>query len=94
MNPRVRRLIFIVTAGAVLARLYLLGRDRGFELVARATVSVTLVSLGAWLVHMVLHELAHWAAAVWVGISGFSRGLVGPLGERERIRLGSGGLRL
>lgn len=63
MHPRVRRLLFIVTAGAVLSRLYVLGQDKGFELVARATVSVTLVSVGAWLVHVVLHELAHWAAA-------------------------------
>ncbi len=63
VNPRVRRVLFIVTAGAVLSRLYVLGRDRGFELVARATVTVTLASLAAWLVHMVLHELAHWVAA-------------------------------
>jgi hypothetical protein len=65
MNPRFRRVLFVVTAGAVLARLYVLGRERGFELVGRATVSVTVASLGAWLVHMVLHELGHWAAAVW-----------------------------
>lgn len=65
MNPRVRRVLFIVTAAAVLTRLYVLGQDRGFPLVARATVTVTLASLAAWLVHMVLHELAHWAAAAW-----------------------------
>lgn len=65
MNPRFRRVLFIVTAGAVVSRLYVLGRDRGFELVGRATVTVTLAALAAWLVHMVLHELAHWAAAVW-----------------------------
>lgn len=64
MNPRVRRVLFIVVAGAVLSRLYVLGRDRGFELVARATVTVTLASLAAWLIHLVLHELAHWGAAV------------------------------
>lgn len=65
MNPRFRRLLFIVTAGAVLARLFVLGQERGFGLVTRATVTVTLASLAAWLVHMVLHELAHWAAAIW-----------------------------
>ena len=63
MNPRFRRVLLVVTAGAVLSRLYVLGRDRGFELVARATLTVTLASLAAWLVHMGLHELAHWAAA-------------------------------
>ncbi len=65
MNPRFRRMLLVVTVGAVLSRLYVLGRDRGFELVARATLSVTLASLAAWLVHMVLHELAHWVAAAW-----------------------------
>ena len=65
MNPRVRRVLFIVTAAAVLTRLFVLGQDRGFPLVARATFTVTLASLAAWLMHMVLHELAHWAAAVW-----------------------------
>ena len=65
VNPRVRRVLYIVTAGAVLSRLYVLGRDRGFELVAKATFTVTIASLSAWLVHMVLHELAHWAAARW-----------------------------
>ena len=65
MNPRVRRVLFIVTAGAVLSRLFVLGQQRGFELVARATVSVTLVSLAAWTAHLVLHELAHWFAARW-----------------------------
>ncbi len=64
MNPRARRVLFIVTAGAVLARLWVLGQERGFALVARATVVVTLASLAAWVVHMTLHELAHWAAAV------------------------------
>lgn len=65
MNPRFRRVLLVVTAGAVLSRLYVLGRDRGFELVARATLTVTLASLASWLVHMVLHELSHWAAAAW-----------------------------
>ncbi len=65
MHPRFRRMLMVVTAGAVLSRLYVLGRDRGFELVGRATVTVTLASLAAWLAHMVLHELAHWAAARW-----------------------------
>ena len=64
MNPRVRRVLFIVTTGAVLARLYVLGEQKGFVLVGRATVAVTLASLAAWLVHMTMHELAHWAAAV------------------------------
>ncbi len=64
MNRRLRRVLFIVTAGAVLSRLFVLGQERGFALVARATVVVTLASLAAWLVHLVLHELAHWAAAV------------------------------
>lgn len=65
MNPRFRRLLLVVTASAVLWRLSVLARDRGLALVARATVTVTLASLAAWLVHMVLHELAHWAAATW-----------------------------
>ncbi|MDP1822413.1 MAG: hypothetical protein Q8L48_04200 [Archangium sp.] len=65
MNPRLRRVLFIVTAAAVLSRLFVLGQERGFPLVARATLTVTLASLAAWLVHLVLHELAHWAAAAW-----------------------------
>lgn len=63
MNPRTRRVVAIVIAGAVLSRLFVLGQERGFGLVARATLSVTLVSVAAWLVHVALHELAHWAVA-------------------------------
>lgn len=63
MNPRVRRLLAIFISGAVLSRLFVLGQERGFGLVARATTSVTLSSIAAWLVHLALHELAHWVAA-------------------------------
>lgn len=64
MNPRVRRVLLIVTMGAVASRLFVLGQERGFALVGRATVLITAAALGAWLTHLVLHELAHWAAAV------------------------------
>ncbi|MBL8913899.1 MAG: hypothetical protein JNM17_24565 [Archangium sp.] len=59
-----RRVLFIVTLGAVASRLYVLGQEKGFELVARATVLITATALGAWLLHLVLHEVAHWVAAV------------------------------
>lgn len=91
MNPRVRRVLAIVTAGAVSSRLYVLGEERGFALVGRATVEITLVSLAAWLVHLTLHELAHWAAAVTQGFEVRAVRL-GPLvldftGPRPRVHL-------
>ncbi|MFZ5445038.1 MAG: site-2 protease family protein [Myxococcota bacterium] len=58
-----RRALYIVTAGALLSRLYVLGEERGFRLVAQATVIVTLASVASWLAHMTLHELGHWLAA-------------------------------
>lgn len=58
-------MLYVVTIGAVLSRLYVLGRDRGWELVLRSTVLVTAVAIGSWLVHVVLHELAHFAASRW-----------------------------
>ncbi len=64
MNPRARRVLAIVTAGAVVSRLFVLGQQRGFALVAEATLTITFVALGCWLGHLVLHELAHLAAAL------------------------------
>lgn len=92
MNPKVRRVLFIVTAGAVLSRLFVLGQEKGFALVARATVSVTLVSLAAWAVHLVLHESAHWLVAAWQDFEVRSVRF-GPLtfdftGDRRRLRFG------
>jgi hypothetical protein len=93
MNPRVRRVLFIVTTGAVLARLYVLGEQKGFALVGRATVAVTLASLAAWLVHMTVHELAHWAAAVSQNfeIRGVRLGLLALdfTGPRVQVRRGN-----
>ncbi len=68
MPPRVRRLVLILTAGAAGSRLFVLGQEHGWALVAPAAARVTLTALAAWLAHMVLHELAHWAAA---GAQGF-----------------------
>ncbi|MFT3714261.1 MAG: hypothetical protein QM817_41895 [Archangium sp.] len=82
MNPRVRRLVMILTLGALASRLYVLGQEKGFELVGRATLLITAVALGSWLMHLVLHELAHLAAAltqdfavraVYLGPLGFER---------------------
>lgn len=67
MNPRARRVLYIVTAGALLSRLFVLGHERGFALVGRATLTVTFASLASWLVHMTFHELGHWATARWQG---------------------------
>lgn len=64
MNPRARRVLAIVTAGAVLSRLFVLGQERGFALVAEATLTITLVALGCWLAHVGLHELGHLTAAL------------------------------
>jgi hypothetical protein len=61
--PRLRRLLFIVTAGACLARVYVLGEERGWALVGPTALRVVALSLAAWLAHLVLHELAHLVAA-------------------------------
>ena len=67
MRLTARRLLFVVTMAFVASRLVLLAEARGAAVVAFATLQVTLVSLGAWLVHLTLHELAHWAMAVRQG---------------------------
>lgn len=92
MRFSVRRVIFIAVLAFAASRLVGLAQARGFELVAIATVQVTLVSLSAWVLHMVAHELAHWAAAKSQGF--VVRGVrFGPValdfsGQRTRVRLG------
>lgn len=92
MNPRVRRVLYIVTAGALLSRLFVLGQERGFALVARATLVVTAASLASWLVHMTAHELGHWLAARTQGfkVRSVRFGPVGVdfSGPRARVRWG------
>lgn len=94
-----RRLVSIVIFAAVAARLVLLARDRGAELVLRSTLLITGLALGAWLFHLTLHELAHFAASRFANFE--LRGLrFGPLlldftGPRMRVGLGldlSGGV--
>jgi len=63
VDPRVRRVLWIVTFGVLAARLYTLGAARGFGLVARASLSITALSLAAWLAHVVFHELGHLSMA-------------------------------
>lgn len=58
-----RRLVTLLIFAAVAARLALLARDRGAELVLRSTVLTTTLALSAWLFHLTLHELAHFVAA-------------------------------
>jgi hypothetical protein len=67
LNRRVRRVLYILTAGALASRLYVLGEQRGFGLVAGTTLRITALALGAWLVHLVLHELALLVAALSQG---------------------------
>lgn len=59
MNPRVRRVVFLITFALVGWRLVTLGNARGWGLVLRSTLLVTGVAVASWLVHVVLHELAH-----------------------------------
>lgn len=76
----------------VLWRLFTLGQERGWELVLRSTALVTGVAVASWLVHVVLHELAHFAVARTQGFQ--LRGLrFGPLafdftGAKVKLRLG------
>ena len=58
-----RRLVTLIIFAAVAARLVLLARDRGAELVLRSTVVMTALALSAWLFHLTLHELAHFVAS-------------------------------
>jgi hypothetical protein len=63
MAPRLRRLLTWTVVGAALARVSVLGVERGPQLVARQTLRVTGLALAAWGLHLVVHELAHWVAA-------------------------------
>jgi hypothetical protein len=63
VNPTLRRVIFAATVGTVLARLYVLGVERGWALVGPVAVRVALTALAAWSVHVIAHELGHFAAA-------------------------------
>jgi hypothetical protein len=63
VNPFLRRVIFAATVGTVLARLYVLGTERGWILVGPVALRVALTALAAWAVHVVAHELGHFAAA-------------------------------
>lgn len=63
MNRRLRRALWILTTGAVGARLYTLGLARGFGVVAEATLLITSLSLAAWLAHVTVHEWGHFVAA-------------------------------
>ncbi len=63
VNPRVRRLLAIVTAAGVLVWLFTLGQARGWGLVAQVGARVVGVALVAFAGHVVAHELAHFALA-------------------------------
>ncbi len=63
VNPLLRRVIFAATVGTVLARLYVLGTERGWGLVGPVAVRVAITALAAWSVHLVAHELGHFVAA-------------------------------
>ncbi len=83
-------MLYVVTMGAVGWRLSALAQELGWELVLRSTVQVTALAIGAWLLHVVLHELAHLAASRWQKFE--LRGLqFGPLvldftGPRVKVR--------
>lgn len=91
MPPGVRRVVYILTAGTVLARLFVLGRERGWDVVGPVALRVTLTALAAWAVHVVVHELAHLVAArrmdFEVRAVRFGPVLIDLMGERARVAL-------
>ncbi|MDX2010436.1 MAG: hypothetical protein SFW67_09610 [Myxococcaceae bacterium] len=60
---RFRRVIFWALLGGALARLYVLGEAKSWRVVAPVAVSMTALTLAAWFLHLVLHELGHLLAA-------------------------------
>lgn len=59
-----RRLLLLLTTGAVFARLVTLGAERGWALVGPIALRVSFTALAAYALHVVLHELGHLALAL------------------------------
>ncbi|MCA2981091.1 MAG: hypothetical protein INH41_18460 [Myxococcaceae bacterium] len=60
---RLRRVVFWALTGGALARLYVLGEERTWRVVAPIAATVTALTVTAWLLHLAWHELGHLVVA-------------------------------
>ncbi len=56
---RFRRVVFWALMGGALARLYVLGEAQSWRVVAPVAARITGLTLAAWFLHLVWHELGH-----------------------------------
>jgi hypothetical protein len=56
---RFRRVVFWALMGGALARLYVLGETQSWRVVGPVALSITALTVVAWLLHLVWHELGH-----------------------------------
>jgi hypothetical protein len=60
---RFRRVVFWALMGGALARLYVLGEARSWRVVGPVAVGITAMTVAAWFLHLVWHELGHLVAS-------------------------------
>lgn len=82
---RFRRGLFWALTGGALARLYVLGEARGWSIVGPVALRITGLTLGAWFLHLLLHEAGHLVASRTMGFQVDSV-TIGPIEWNARDR--------